>query len=147
MEGSAARARPGIWRWYDAAVDKYRDLGLLILRLGFGLAFVWYHGLPKLMGGPAAWERTGDAMANIGITFAPMFWGLAAALSESLGGLLFAAGLFFRPVCVAMLTVMVMATIEQFGRPMPAPEHALKNAFVFAGMFLVGPGRYVVGKR
>jgi len=127
-------------------VDKYRDLGLLILRLGFGLAFVWYHGLPKLMGGPEGWARTGDAMANIGITFAPMFWGLAAALSESLGGLLFAAGLFFRPVCVAMLTVMVMATIEQFGRPMPAPEHALKNAFVFAGMFLVGPGRYTIAR-
>jgi putative oxidoreductase len=127
-------------------VDKYRDLGLLILRVGFGLAFVWYHGLPKLMGGPEGWERTGGAMANIGITFAPMFWGLAAALSESLGGLLFAAGVFFRPVCVAMLTVMVMATIEQFGRAMPAPEHALKNAFVFAGMFLVGPGRYTAAR-
>jgi hypothetical protein len=25
---------------------------------------------------------------------------------------------------------------------MPAPEHALKNLFVAAGMFLVGPGRY-----
>jgi hypothetical protein len=27
---------------------------------------------------------------------------------------------------------------------MPQPEHALKNAFVLAGMFLVGPGRYTV---
>ena len=40
-----------------------------------------------------------------------------------------------------MLSVMAMATIEQFGRAMPQPEHALKNAFVLAGMFLVGPGR------
>jgi hypothetical protein len=37
---------------------------------------------------------------------------------------------------------MVMATIDQYGRAMPAPEHALKNAFIFAGLFLVGPGRY-----
>lgn len=125
-------------------MDKYRDLGLLILRVGFGLVFVAYHGLPKLMGGPDGWERTGSAMENIGITFGYQAWGLAAALSESLGGLLFAAGLFFRPVCVALLTVMVMATIEQFGRPMPAPEHALKNIFVFAGMFLAGPGRYTL---
>jgi hypothetical protein len=41
-----------------------------------------------------------------------------------------------------MLAVMMVATVEQFGRPNPMPEHALKNAFVLAGMFLVGPGRY-----
>jgi len=125
-------------------MDSYRDIGLLILRIGFGLSFFWYHGYPKLAGGPAMWERIGDAVANIGITFAHPFWGLAAALSEGAGGLLFAAGLFFRPVCVAMLGVMAMATVEQFGREMPQPEHALKNAFVLAGMFFVGPGRYTV---
>jgi hypothetical protein len=27
---------------------------------------------------------------------------------------------------------------------MPQPEHALKNAFVVAGLFFVGPGRYTV---
>ena len=125
-------------------MDRYRDIGLLILRIGFGLSFFWYHGYPKLAAGPAAWERTGDAVANIGITFGYTAWGLAAALSEGAGGLLFAAGLFFRPVCVAMLGVMVMATVDQLGREMPQPEHALKNAFVLAGMFLVGAGRYTV---
>ncbi len=125
-------------------MDRYRDIGLLILRIGFGLSFFWYHGYPKLAGGPAAWERTGDAVANIGITFGHTAWGLAAALSEGVGGVLFAAGLFFRPVCVAMLGVMVMATVDQLGREMPQPEHALKNAFVFAGMFLAGAGRYTV---
>jgi putative oxidoreductase len=123
-------------------MDRYRDLGLLILRLGFGLTFFWYHGYPKLAGGPDMWERIGGAVSNVGITFAHPAWGLAAALSEGVGGLLFAAGLFFRPVCVAMLGVMVFATIDQFGRTMPQPEHALKNAFVFAGLFFVGPGRY-----
>jgi putative oxidoreductase len=123
-------------------MDRYRDVGLLILRLGFGLAFFWYHGYPKLAGGPETWERIGNAVANVGITFAHPAWGLAAALSECVGGLLFAAGLFFRPVCIALLGVMVMATIDQFGREMPQPEHALKNAFVVAGLFFVGPGRY-----
>lgn len=123
----------------------YRDLGLLVLRLGVGGAFFWYHGYPKLVGGPDTWERIGSAVANIGITFGFPAWGLAAGLAEGLGGLLFAAGLFFRPVCLAMLTVMVMATLDQFGRATPQPEHALKNAFVFAGMFLAGPGRYTLG--
>jgi putative oxidoreductase len=126
-------------------VDRYRDVGLLILRLGFGLAFFWYHGYPKLSGGPEGWAFTGRAVANVGITFGYPVWGLAAALAESLGGLLFAAGLFFRPACLAMLAVMVVATIEQSGRANPVPEHALKNAFVLAGMFLIGPGRYTLG--
>ncbi len=123
-------------------MDKYRDLGLLILRLGFGLAFFWYHGYPKIAGGPATWEAIGRAVANAGVTFGYPVWGLAAGLIEGVGGLLFAAGLFFRPVCLLMLTVMIVATIEQFGRPNPLPEHALKNAFVLAGLFLIGPGRY-----
>jgi putative oxidoreductase len=65
-----------------------------------------------------------------------------AALAESVGGVLFAAGVLFRPACLAMLGVMIVATIEQSGRAEPMPEHALKNAFVLAGMFLIGPGRY-----
>jgi putative oxidoreductase len=126
-------------------MDSYRDLGLLILRTGFGLSFFWHHGYPKLAGGPDTWARIGDAVGNIGITFGHPVFGLAAALSEGVGGLLFAAGLFFRPVCLAMLGVMMMATIDQFTRDMPQPEHALKNAFVLAGMFFAGPGRYTVG--
>jgi putative oxidoreductase len=122
-------------------MDRYRDLGLLVLRVGFGATFFWYHGWPKLAGGPQVWERIGEAVSNVGITFGYPAWGLAAALSEGAGGVLFAAGVLFRPACVAMLGVMAMATVEQFGRDMPQPEHALKNAFVFAGMFLVGPGR------
>ena len=127
------------------SLDRYRDLGLLIARVGFGLTFTYYHGYPKLMSGPEGWERTGRAVSNMGVTFGYEWWGLLAALSESAGGLLFAAGLFFRPACLALLGVMIFATLDQFARPAPAPEHALKNAFVFAGMFLVGPGRYTIG--
>ena len=124
------------------SLDRFRDLGLLIARMGFGLVFVWFHGYPKLLAGPEGWERTGRAVSNVGITFGYEAWGLMAALAEGGGGLLFAAGLFFRPACLALLTVMVLATLDQYGRAVPAPEHALKNAFIFAGMFLIGPGRY-----
>lgn len=126
--------------------NQFHDLGLLIARLGFGLTFFWFHGYPKLMSGPEGWERTGRAVSNVGITFGYEWWGLAAALAESGGGLLFAAGLFFRPVCLALLGVMIMATLDQYTRATPAPEHALKNAFIFAGLFLVGPGRYTVAR-
>lgn len=126
--------------------DRFRDLGLLVARVGFGLTFFWFHGYPKLAAGPDGWERTGRAVSNIGVTFGYEWWGLAAGLAEGVGGLLFAAGLFFRPACLALLSVMVLATLDQYTRPVPAPEHALKNAFVFAGMFLVGPGRLTLGR-
>ena len=36
-------------------LDKYRDIGLLFLRIGIGVMFIM-HGLPKLIGGPEKWE-------------------------------------------------------------------------------------------
>jgi putative oxidoreductase len=130
-----------------SSLDRYRDAGLLVARVGFGLAFFWFHGYPKLTAGPDGWERTGRAVSHVGITFGYEWWGLAAALAETVGGLLFAAGLFFRPACLALLGVMVMATIEQYQRPAPQPEHALKNAFIFIGLFLTGPGRFSADAR
>lgn len=38
--------------WIWKGFERYLDLGLLIVRLGFGLGFFWFYGLPKLRGGP-----------------------------------------------------------------------------------------------
>ena len=125
-------------------LDRSRDLGLLILRLGFGLGFFWFHGWPKLSGGIERWRGTGDAMSNFGIGFGPEWWGLAAALSESLGGLLIALGLFFRPAALALMCVMIVAATNHFATGRGTPAHALKNSFLFAGLVLIGPGKYSV---
>jgi putative oxidoreductase len=125
-------------------LDRYRDAGLLVARLGVGIGFLYFHGWPKIAGGPRAWSRTGEAMANLGIPAGYEAFGLLAGLGEGLGGLLFALGLFFRPAALWLLSVMVVATVEQYSRPMPAPEHAIKNAFLFAGLFLTGPGRFAL---
>ena len=112
--------------------DRYRDLGLLIARLGFGTVFFWYHGLPKLLAGPDGWERTGRAAGHLGITWGFEWFGLAAALVESAGGLLFASGLLFRPACVALLCVMTVATIEQYSRATQSPSRSGAFQFYFA---------------
>jgi putative oxidoreductase len=125
-------------------LDRYRDVGLLILRLGFGLGFFWFHGLPKLRGGREQWQGTGDAMANFGISFGAEWWGLAAALAESVGGLMIALGLFFRPAAAALMFVMIVAATNHFATGRGTPAHAFKNAFLFAGLILIGPGRYSV---
>ncbi len=62
------------------------------MRLGVGLMFFFVHGLPKMQAGPELWTKLGVAMSNVGITFAPDFWGFMAASAECFGGLLLAAG-------------------------------------------------------
>ncbi len=60
------------------SLGKYRDTGLLILRVGLGVMMIM-HGLPKLQGGPELWAGVGKSMGNIGIHFMPTFWGFMAA--------------------------------------------------------------------
>jgi putative oxidoreductase len=125
-----------------SALERYRDLGLLLLRLGFGLGFVWFHGWPKIEGGVERWRGTGSAMRSVGIDFAPEMWGLAASLAESVGGLLVALGLLFRPAALAIAAVMLVATINHIATGQGTPAHAFKNFWVMVGLFTVGPGRY-----
>ena len=63
------------------------DTGLLIIRVGVGLSFIFLHGGPKFFGGPEVWERIGCGMGNLGIDFAPVFWGFCAAAAEFLGAI------------------------------------------------------------
>jgi putative oxidoreductase len=124
------------------ALERYCDLGLLIARIGFGGGFIWCHGWPKLTAGWEGLGSYGTAMGNFGISFAPEWWGLAAALAESLGGLLLLLGLCFRPAALALACVMVVATTNHIATGQGTPAHAFKNAWLFAGLVLVGPGRY-----
>ena len=48
------------------AIDRYRDVGLLILRVGFGLSYIYFHGSYKLAGGPEFWADNGEAMPTSG---------------------------------------------------------------------------------
>lgn len=59
-------------------LSNYKNLGLLIIRIGLGIMFI-YHGYPKLMGGTESWKHLGDSMKYVGIHFWPMIWGLLAA--------------------------------------------------------------------
>lgn len=124
------------------SLEKYRDAGLLVVRLGFGLGFLFYHGWGKLTGGPERWAGVGSAIENLGIGFGHTFFGFMAAFSESIGGLLIALGLFFRPVCALLWFTMVVAAINHYASDRGSPAHAMKNSFLFLGLLFVGPGKY-----
>lgn len=124
------------------ALQKYQDAGLLILRLGFGLGFLYFHGWSKITGGPERWAGVGEAMQHVGITFGYPFWGFMAAFAEAIGGLLIAAGLFFRPMAALVCITMIVAWTFHVSTGQGNPAHPFKNAFVAFGLILIGPGKY-----
>ena len=126
----------------------WRDTGILILRIGYGIMFIG-HGFPKLEGGPDTWTLYGETMRNVGIHTAPLFWGFMAGLAESGGGLLFMLGLLFRPACLLLLLTMVLATINHLaqGDGFIPVSHPVEVGLVFLAFLFIGPGQYSLDAR
>jgi putative oxidoreductase len=106
--------------------------------------FVFVHGLPKILGGISAWRSLGGAFTRLlGVSFAPAFWGFAAAVSEFGGGLLLIAGIFFRPVLALMLFTMTIAiaSIIRGGYGFSGAAQPIELAIVLIALFVTGPGK------
>ncbi|WPU99362.1 DoxX family protein [Mucilaginibacter sp. cycad4] len=129
-------------------LGNYKNFGLLIIRIGLGIMFI-YHGYPKLMGGVKSWEHLGGSMKYVGIHFWPIVWGLLAAVAECFGGFLLIIGLVFRPVCILLFINLVVAALMHLrtGGGLSDAAHAIEDAIVFAGLIFIGPGKYSVDKK
>lgn len=128
-------------------LSRYRDEGLLLLRVGIGVMFL-FHGGPKLLGGPDKWQQVGSALGYLGIEVYPTFWGLLAGLSEFGGGLCLIFGWLFRPACLLMALTMLVATSMHLGRGdgLMGASHAIESGILFVSLILVGPGRFSFDK-
>jgi putative oxidoreductase len=126
-------------------LNRYRDIGLLILRIGIGCMFI-FHGAPKMFGGPEKWEKVGMAMASVGIEFMPVFWGFMAAFAEFIGGICVILGLFFRPACILLTIAMAVAVSMHLrrGDGLQVASHAIEDGIVFLSLILIGPGKYSI---
>ena len=129
-------------------LNKHRHTGLLILRIGLGLMFV-FHGAPKLFGGAEKWGQIGMAMASLGIGFMPAFWGFMAAISEFFGGICLILGIVFRPACILLTITMLVATISHLGRGdgLSGASHAIEAGIVFLSLILIGAGKYSLDEK
>jgi len=129
-------------------LGKYRNTGLLLLRIGIGILFI-IHGFPKLAGGPSGWTGLGGSMKVIGIDFLPIFWGFMAAATETFGGFLLIVGLFFRPACILLVFTMIIASLVHFakGDGLQGASHAIEMGIVFFSLIFIGPGKYSVDKK
>jgi putative oxidoreductase len=129
-------------------LDKYKDIGILIIRVGLGIAFITIHGIGKLKGGPELWTKLGGAMKNLGITFYPEFWGFMAMFAEFFIPFFIIAGFLFRPAMLIISFNMFVAMLfhlsqlDPWGRVAPAMELMI----VFIGLFFLGAGKYSVDR-
>jgi len=126
--------------------DRHKDLGLLIIRLGVGVPIMAIHGYPKITGGPELWKKLGGAMSNLGISFAPAFWGFMSAFAEFVIPILVILGIFFRPAILILCFNMFVASLSHLSRldPWGKISHPLTLTVVALGLFLAGPGKYSV---
>ena len=112
--------------------------------MGVGLSYIGY-GYPKLVGGPSMWEQLGQAMSYVGLGFAHTVWGFVASLSEFFGGIALVLGAFFRVATFFIVSTMVVATIQHFGRGdgyRGGAYHSIELGLVCLSLFLTGPGEY-----
>jgi putative oxidoreductase len=125
---------------------KNSDLGILFLRLGIGLGFILIHGWPKISGGPDFWVKLGGAMGNLGIHFAPVFWGFMSALSEFGGGILITLGLFTRAAAFFMAFNMMVAVSQHLKMLDPWNKiiFPIDLLAVFLCLVFIGAGKYSI---
>ena len=127
-------------------LNKNSDIGILVLRVVIGTAFAFIYGLPKIEGGAELWSGIGSAMSNLGINFAPVFWGFIAALTEFVGGILIILGLFTRTASVFLALTMLVATIHHLSMldPWYAVFSPLKMLAIFIALIFLGAGKYSI---
>lgn len=127
---------------------KYLHRGLLLLRIGLGILYI-FHGLPKFIGGPEVWKEYGEAMQYLGISAYPMVFGFLAAIIEVFGGLFLIIGLYMKPVLILLIITMIVATFQLIGEgnPYSIYSHPLKMIVVFLAMLLTGPGKHSIDEK
>jgi putative oxidoreductase len=131
------------------SLAKYRDFAPTIVRILLGLTLVFAHGLPKVMA-PDRWESTGRAIASIGITFMPVFWGFMAGATELLAGVLFLIGLAVRPSAALMVFVMFVAAAQNIatrGSLGGGQAHPVDFAAGAIALVILGAGAYSLDRK
>lgn len=118
--------------------SNYPDLGLLLLRLGFG-GFMLTHGIPKLnmLSNPTDF---GDPI-GIGATLSLIL----ALIGEVVAPILLIIGFKTKWAAIpAIITMGVAAFIVHAEDDWATKEHALLFFFAFLVIFLCGAGKYSV---
>lgn len=123
-------------------LSKYRDAGLLLLRVVAGLYLALGHGWSKIAGGPSFWLEHGQTMDLFGLGFLPSFWGFMSGFAEFFCALLVVVGLLVRPAALLVVLNMAVAVTMHITTGQGSPEMALLFGTIFLSLILIGPGKY-----
>lgn len=128
---------------FDTTSEHKASLGLLVLRITFGLTMVFSHGYPKMMKYSAMSEKfydpfgIGSAASLILVIFAEVFCSILLAL-----------GLFTRGVLIPLLICMLVAVwMKHGGDPFGRKEMGLLYTFAYVALMITGPGKYSLDTR
>jgi putative oxidoreductase len=129
-----------------AFLAKYREAGLLLIRVSVGFLFILYT-VPMLIGGPRAWAHFGAGAGHFGLHSHLQIWGFLGSLLGCLGGVLLIFGLFFRIGVLLVLVLAVGHAIAVYkGTGFRVALPSIEMCFVLAGLLFIGPGKYSVDK-
>ncbi len=128
------------------SLNKYSDIGILIIRISVGLIFIFIHGLGKITAGPPMWERLGKSMSTFGINFLPEFWGFMSAFTEFFVPMFLIIGFLFRPATLLLTLNMMVATSVHLKNldPWGKVAYPMMMIFLFLSLFIIGPGKYSI---
>ena len=120
------------------------NIALLILRVGFAFSVAYAHGYGKITSGPEKWEKLGGSMEDIGISFAPVFWGFMAAFAESIGVILIGLGFFTRLNSFLLAFTMFVAFYGHIlgGDGFGDASHAFDLMMVSIFFLITGAGKF-----
>ncbi len=117
-------------------------MGLLIFRLFIGLSMAFAHGFSKV---PPSEQLVGG-IAALGFP-APLFFAWCAGLSEFVGGLLIALGIFTQGAAAVLgFTMLVAFAGVHAADPYQVKEIALLYFFSCVLLVFVGPGNLALGR-
>ena len=122
-----------------------KDLGLLFLRLGFGLLCLKY-GFYHLKAGKQTWHWLGAQIDFLGITFMPICWGFVAAATEFWGGLCCIIGFKTRFATAFLSVIMFIALIMHVRKKDNFNNICLPLTFLIAliSIGIAGAGRFSI---
>ena len=120
------------------SLDKYRDYGILLIRLGFGLYMFFGHGWGKLM----SFEQNYGAWADP-LGMGPEISYILVVFAEALCAIAVLFGAFTRYAAIPLLiTMFVAAFIVHINDPFQRMEMALLYLMIYGAIAALGPGRF-----
>jgi putative oxidoreductase len=121
--------------------NNFNDLGLLLLRIGFG-GFMLTHGIPKI----SMLSNPSDFGDPIGV--GPTLSLILALIGEVLAPILLIVGYKTKLAAIpAVITMAVAAFIVHASDDLGTKEHALLFLIAFLVLFFTGAGKYSIDKK